>query len=101
MYAIRSYYDKKMHYYFHSNYGRKFNDGFSRAVAYAISKKYKMGILVSISDTGFSLEFSTNQKIDILEIVKSITPENIKYVLKQALDGTNLLKRMFRRNNFV
>ncbi|ABR54370.1 DEAD/H associated domain protein [Methanococcus vannielii SB] len=91
-------YDKKMHYYFHSNYGRKFNDGLSRAIAYTLSKKYRIGVLVSISDTGFSLEFSKNQKIDILDVVNSLNPENISYVLKQALNGTNLLKRMFRIN---
>ncbi|WP_181487568.1 ATP-dependent helicase [Methanococcus maripaludis] len=91
-------FDKKMHYYFHSNCGRKFNDGFSRAVAYALSKQYKLGVLVSISDTGFSLEFAKNQKVDIESAVRSLTPENIKDVLKQALDGTNLLKRMFRIN---
>ncbi|MBP2171735.1 ATP-dependent helicase [Methanococcus voltae] len=84
--------------YIHSNYGRKFNDGFSRAIAYKISEHFGVGVLVSVSDTGFSLEIPKKKRIEIVQIIKELTPNNVYDILKLALENTNLMKRIFRIN---
>ncbi|MDY7082525.1 MAG: ATP-dependent helicase, partial [Halobacteria archaeon] len=45
----------RRNYYFHSNYGRKFNDGLSRIVAHEASERTGANIKVSVADNGFAL----------------------------------------------
>lgn len=90
--------DNKRYYYFRSNYGRKFNDGLSRIVAYQISKRHNINVTISIMDTGFVLGMSANRHVNIEDIMKTIKPEKARKILRKALEDTNLLKRIFRIN---
>jgi ATP-dependent Lhr-like helicase len=86
------------HYYVHSNYGRRFNDGFSRLLAYRVAQATTANVQVAVADNGFTLSMPLNRKVDIERIVRDIDPEDVRTDLRAALDGTDLLQRYFRIN---
>ncbi|MDG5777649.1 ATP-dependent helicase [Haloarculaceae archaeon H-GB1-1] len=85
-------------YYVHSNYGRRFNDGFSRLLAYRIAQAATANVNVAVADHGFSLSMPLNRKVDVAGIVADLDPEDVRADLRASLDGTDLLKRYFRIN---
>ncbi|MCC7565508.1 MAG: ATP-dependent helicase [Methanomicrobiaceae archaeon] len=85
-------------YYCMTQYGLRFNDGFSRIVAYRIAREKASNVMVGISDTGFALSLPLEQQIDPAAILGAIRPEECEAILKAAVDNTNLLKRVFRIN---
>ncbi len=85
-------------YYFLTNYGVRFNDGFSRMVAYVIAREKTSNVYVSILDTGFMISVPRNRKVDIYRVLMSIREENCEDLLKKAVENTNLLKSIFRIN---
>ncbi|WP_137285247.1 ATP-dependent helicase [Halorussus salinisoli] len=86
------------HYYVHSNYGRKFNDGLSRLVAYRCANAANTNVSVAVADHGFTVSMPLNRKVDVAEILRDIDPEEVRPDLRAALDGTELLQRYFRIN---
>lgn len=85
-------------YYFLTNYGVRFNDGFSRMVAYMISREKTSNVYVSILDTGFMISIPRSMKVNIYKVLMSIREENCEGLLKMAVENTNLLKSIFRIN---
>jgi len=86
----------KRRYYVHSNYGRRFNDGFSRLLAYHCAQEANANVAVAVADNGFSLAMPLNRKLDLVGIIEDIDPEAVRADLRASLDGTDLLKRYFR-----
>ncbi|WP_162224565.1 ATP-dependent helicase [Halorussus amylolyticus] len=86
------------HYYVHSNYGRKFNDGLSRVVAYRCANAANTNVSVAVADNGFTVSMPLNRKVDVAEILRDIEPEAVRSDLRAALSGTELLQRYFRIN---
>jgi len=86
------------HYYVHANYGRRFNDGFSRLLAYRCAQEANANVKVAVADHGFTLSLPLNRKVDIEGIVADIDPAAARADLRASLDGTDLLKRYFRIN---
>jgi len=86
------------HYYVHSGYGRRFNDGFSRLLAYRVAQRANANVQVAVADNGFSLSMPLNRKVDIEDIVEDIDPTEVRADLRASLDGTDLLQRYFRIN---
>jgi ATP-dependent Lhr-like helicase len=86
------------HYYVHSNYGRKFNDGLSRVVAYRCANAANTNVSVAVADHGFTVSMPLNRKVDVAEILRDIDPEDVRSDLRAALGGTELLQRYFRIN---
>src|SRR6056297_311240 len=86
------------HYYVHSNYGRKFNDGLSRVVAYRCANAANTNVSVAVADHGFTVSMPLNRKVDVAQILRDISPEEVRSDLRSALDGTDLLQRYFRIN---
>ena len=86
------------HYHVHSNYGRRFNDGFSRLLAYHIAQAASANVQVAVADNGFTLSMPLNRKVDISRIVRDLDPETAREDLRASLDGTDLLQRYFRIN---
>jgi len=86
------------HYHVHSNYGRRFNDGFSRLLAYRIAQAASANVQVAVADNGFTLSMPLNRKVDIARIVDDLDPETAREDLRASLDGTDLLQRYFRIN---
>ncbi|OKY78006.1 MAG: Lhr-like helicase with C-terminal Zn finger domain [Candidatus Methanohalarchaeum thermophilum] len=98
---VEEYLDKEEYernFLFQSTYGRKFNDGLSRLLAYEISNKINANVSVSISDMGFSLTIPLNRDVEIVDLIKGIETSEIKEKMKNALEKTELMKRMFRIN---
>ncbi|EMA02016.1 ATP dependent helicase, Lhr family [Haloarcula vallismortis] len=86
------------HYHVHSNYGRRFNDGFSRLLAYHIARAASANVQVAVADNGFTLSMPLNRKVDIARVVDDLDPETAREDLRASLDGTDLLQRYFRIN---
>ncbi|PSQ57591.1 MAG: helicase [Halobacteriales archaeon SW_9_67_25] len=85
-------------YYVHSNYGRRFNDGFSRLLAYRCARATNANVTVAVADHGFTLSMPLNRKVDITGLVRGIDPEEVRPDLRTSLEGTDLLERYFRIN---
>lgn len=85
-------------YYFLTNYGVRFNDGFSRMVAYLISREKTSNVYVSILDSGFMVSVPRSRKVDVYRTLMSIREENCEELLRKAVENTNLLKSIFRIN---
>ncbi len=86
------------HYYVHSTYGRRFNDGFSRLVAYYVAQRATANVQVAVADHGFTLSMPLNRKVDVAGLVKAIDPADVREDLRASLEGTDLLQRYFRIN---
>jgi len=83
-------------YYVHSNYGRRFNDGLSRLLAYRIAREANANVQVAVADNGFSLSMPLNRKVDVLGVIEDINPADVREDLRASLEGTDLLQRYFR-----
>ena len=85
-------------YYVHSGYGRRFNDGLSRLLAYRCAQEANANVQVAVADNGFTLSMPLNRKVDVAGILRDIDPVDVRADLRASLDGTDLLKRYFRIN---
>ncbi len=89
--------DEQTNIIFHSLFGRRVNDALSRAYAYMLASKWFTNVKVTVTDNAFMLTTTTPaEKIDYLELVYSVTPTNIRSILRRVLRNTELLKRRFR-----
>ncbi|MFW5964004.1 MAG: ATP-dependent helicase, partial [Natronomonas sp.] len=88
----------RRNYHVHANYGRRFNDGLSRLLAYRCAQQANANVKVAVADHGFTLSMPLNRKVDIDGIIADIEPWAVRGDLRAALDGTDLLKRYFRIN---
>ena len=88
----------RRHYYVHSNYGRRFNDGLSRLLAYRCAQEANANVTVAVADHGFTLSLPLNRKVDLAGLLADIDPVDVRADLRASLDGTDLLKRYFRIN---
>ncbi|APW98028.1 helicase [Halobiforma lacisalsi AJ5] len=86
------------HYYVHSTYGRKFNDGLSRLLAYRCAQEATANVRVAVADNGFVLSMPLNRKVDLEAILADLEADQVRADLRAALDGTDLLQRYFRIN---
>lgn len=85
-------------YYVMTNYGLRFNDGFSRIVAYLISQEVTTNVSVGISDTGFAVSIPLEKSADLPAILARLRAEDCEAILEVAIENTQLLKRLFRIN---
>ncbi|USZ72536.1 ATP-dependent helicase [Natronosalvus halobius] len=86
------------HYYVHSCYGRRVNDGLSRLLAYRCAQEATADVRVAVADNGFVLSMPLNRKVDLEGILDDLEPEDVRPDLRSALSGTDLLQRYFRIN---
>ncbi len=85
--------DRKNYLVFHGMYGRHVNDALSRAYAYCMGQVGKRDIEIGINDNGF---YFSGENLQIERALKSLNPENIEEVLKEAINHTDVLARRFR-----
>ena len=88
--------EKRNEYFFHTLIGRRANDALSRAFAYLVSKKKGTNVGIAINDNGFALLLPKEVELGEEEIRELFAVEDLREVLKRALDNTELLKRRFR-----
>ncbi|RXK46739.1 ATP-dependent helicase [Halorientalis pallida] len=86
------------HYYVHSNYGRRFNDGLSRLLAYRVAQTANANVQVAVADHGFTLSMPLNRKVDLAGVLEDVDPTAVRADLRTSLAGTDILKRYFRIN---
>jgi len=86
--------DHKRFYIFHTLYGRRVNDVLSRAISYVLGKQVHTDIELGISDNGFYL--SSEKQLPIETVFKQLKSNELKEVMKLAIDQTEVLKRRFR-----
>jgi len=93
---IENYEDKdgKKYLIFHTLYGRRVNDALSRAFAFAIARYGNRDIEIGISDNGFFL--ASHQKMNLDRALNDITSKNLREILEQAIEKTEVFKRRFR-----
>ncbi|NJE62406.1 DEAD/DEAH box helicase [Thermococcus sp. 21S7] len=88
--------EKRNRYFFHTLIGRRANDALSRAFAYLVSKRKNCNVGIAINDNGFALLLPPEKRLSEEEIRALFEIEELREVLKKALDNTELLKRRFR-----
>ncbi|WP_436344815.1 ATP-dependent helicase [Natronorubrum sp. FCH18a] len=96
--VVRDRDEYERHYYVHSLYGRQFNDGLSRLLAYRCAQEATANVRVAVADNGFVLSMPLNRKVDIEGIVDDLEPDQVREDLRAALSDTDLLQRYFRIN---
>ncbi len=94
---IEVYYDEleRQNIVFHALYGRRTLDALSRAYAYAISRRYKTNVSVTINDNGFILKLP-HKRVDVSAIAGMVRSDTLDEVLKMSVSRTELFKRRFR-----
>lgn len=78
---------------FHACYGRRVNEVLARVYAYAAGRLKMRDVEIGVHDHGF---FLAGEELDIEKVVKQITVKNMKELLLEALERTDVLKRRFR-----
>ncbi|MGQ3410950.1 ATP-dependent helicase [Natrinema sp. LN54] len=96
--VVRDREEYERHYYVHSTYGRKVNDGLSRLFAYRCAQEATANVRVAVADNGFVLSMPLNRKVDIEGIIADLAAEDVRDDLRASLSGTDLLQRYFRIN---
>ena len=85
--------DQKEFLVFHSLYGRRVNDALARAYAFAAARLKYRDIEMGIADNGF---FITGQDLDEKKITEWVKSKDLKKILVEAIEKTEILKRRFR-----
>jgi ATP-dependent helicase Lhr and Lhr-like helicase len=94
---VEHYDDSKNKYIiFHSLYGRRTNDVLSRALAFVLSKIHGKDVEMNINDNGFYLIVSKGRAVQASRAFGLLREENLREVMKHALEKTEVLNRRFR-----
>ncbi|RLG50581.1 MAG: ATP-dependent helicase [Thermoproteota archaeon] len=94
---VENYVDEqgRRHLIFHTLFGRKANDALSRAYAYLLGRQIRRNIGVAVSDNGFSLIIPAEVEFS-WSFIRELTSENIRSILRRAVEKTELMARRFR-----
>lgn len=91
--VVEKFKEEKEFLVFHSIYGRRVNDALSRAYAYTAGRLRQRDVEVGINDHGF---FLAGETLDENKILAVVTSKNLKAILREAIEKTDILKRRFR-----
>ncbi len=90
---IEKFKEEKEYLLFHTLYGRRVNDALARAYAYAAARLRHRDIEMGISDNGF---FISGESLDEGKIINFVKSKNLREILKEAIERTEVLRRRFR-----
>jgi ATP-dependent helicase Lhr and Lhr-like helicase len=90
---VEKYKEEKEYLIFHTLYGRRVNDALARAFAFGAARLKGRDIEMGINDNGF---FIAGEKLDEKKIIDWIRGKDLKEILKEAIEKTDVLKRRFR-----
>ncbi|MFA9426314.1 ATP-dependent helicase [Natronorubrum sp. A-ect3] len=96
--VVRDREEYERHYYVHSAYGRKVNDGLSRLFAYHCAQQATTNVRVAVADNGFVLSMPLNRKVDLEGLIDDLEADDVRDDLRRSISGTDLLQRYFRIN---
>lgn len=85
--------EEKEYLIFHSMYGRRVNDALARAYAFAAARLKYRDVEMGINDNGF---FIAGSEIDAEKVLKWVKAKDLRAILKEAVEKTEVLGRRFR-----
>jgi len=88
--------EDRRNFIFHFLIGRRGIDALSRAYAYKLGQLTGTNVSVTVTDYGFMLTVPGHPEVDVRELVFSVTPENLRRYVEEAVKRTELFKRRFR-----
>ncbi len=91
--VVEKFKEEKEYLLFHTLYGRRVNDALARAYAYAAARLRHRDIEMGINDNGF---FIAGEKLDEEKIISFVKSKDLKEILKEAIERTEILMRRFR-----
>src|SRR3989338_5795953 len=91
--VVEKFKEEKEFLVFHSLYGRRVNDALARAYGYAAARVKHRDIEMGISDNGF---FIAGDGLDEKKIIEFVKKKDLRKILKEAIERTDILKRRFR-----
>ena len=91
--VVEKFKDEKEYLLFHSMYGRRVNDALSRAYGFAAARLKMRDVELGIGDNGF---FIAGASLDENKILKWVKSKDLKEILKETIERTDVLKRRFR-----
>jgi ATP-dependent Lhr-like helicase len=90
---IEYYKGEKNYVIFHSLYGRRTNDAFSRVISYLIAQKINRDIEIGVNDNGF---YFAGENLPIDAAINMLNTQNFENLLEEAILKTEIFKRRFR-----
>jgi ATP-dependent Lhr-like helicase len=90
---VEKFKQEKEYLLFHSCYGRRVNDALARAYAFAAGRLKHRDIEIGINDHGF---FISGENLDDKSILTWVKSKDLKLILREAIEKTDILKRRFR-----
>ncbi len=91
---IEEYRAEKNYLLFHTLFGRRVNDALSRAVGYLVASARGRDVGIGITDNGFYISGGDLNQVE--KAFKKLRKENIRKILDEAIEKTEILKRRFR-----
>lgn len=91
--VVEKYKEEKEFLIFHTLYGRRVNDALARAYAFAAARLKHRDIEMGISDNGF---YIAGEKLEEKKIIEWVKSKDLKLILNEAIEKTDVLKRRFR-----
>ncbi|MFA5992968.1 MAG: ATP-dependent helicase [Candidatus Pacearchaeota archaeon] len=90
---IEKYKGEKNYLLVHSMYGRRVNDALSRSIGFLMGNAGGRDIEVGINDNGF---YFAGEKLPFEKALEFLTVDNLKEVLTESIERTDILARRFR-----
>jgi len=91
--VVEKFKEEREYLLFHTLYGRRVNDALARAYAYAAARLRHRDIEMGINDNGF---FISGEKLEEDKIISWVKSKDLKEILKEAIEKTEVLRRRFR-----
>ena len=91
--VVEKFKEEKEYMLFHTMYGRRVNDALSRAYAYAAARLKHRDVELGIGDNGF---YIAGEKLDEKKILEFVKSQDLKKILSEAIERTDVLRRRFR-----
>ncbi|MEK6928436.1 MAG: ATP-dependent helicase [Nanoarchaeota archaeon] len=90
---IEKFKEEKEYLVFHSCYGRRVNEALARAYAFSAARLRYRDVEIGVGDHGF---FIAGEKLDEDRIISLIKSKELRSVLAEAIEKTEILQRRFR-----
>lgn len=91
--VVEKFKERKEYLMFQSCYGRRVNDVLARAYAFAAGRVKSRDVEMGINDHGF---FIAGETLDEKKILSYVSKKNVREIIKEAIERTDILKRRFR-----